>query len=115
MAAVPYSSLRTNPTSYDHAVWTPVLTADGSLTLAHPVHGQTCHSRAGAWQEARERYARACRTRERAMEIAAQARATGQRPVLRLLDVRTGLRLNLPSALASACGTRVALASLSLE
>lgn len=95
--------------------WQVVLTADGSYTLAHPVHGQTCHSRAGAWQEARERYAQACRLRERAEAFSARARGTDGRPVLRLLDVGTGLGLNLAAALEALDGTDVALAAVSLE
>ena len=46
--------------------WRVLRTDDESLTLVHPIHGQACHSRAGAWTEARERYAVACRLRERA-------------------------------------------------
>jgi len=71
--------------------WTPVPTGDGSFTLAHPVHGETCHSRAGAWEEARLRYACACRLAERAQSAS----------VLRLLDIGTGLGLNLAAALES--------------
>ena len=40
--------------------WDTLATGDGSTTLVHPVHGEAFHSRAGAWQEARERYALAC-------------------------------------------------------
>jgi tRNA U34 5-methylaminomethyl-2-thiouridine-forming methyltransferase MnmC len=95
--------------------WRAVLTADGSFTLAHPVHGQTCHSRAGAWEEARERYARACRLAQRAAEISRSARVSGARPILRLLDVGTGLGLNLAAALEAVDGTDVALEAVSLE
>lgn len=69
--------------------WTPLLTGDGSWTLVHPVHGEPCHSREGAWTESVERYARPC--------------GLGEVPVggtLRLLDVGTGLGLNLAAALA---------------
>jgi len=85
--------------------WKPVRTADGSWTLAHPVHGETCHSLAGAWQEARERYAEPCRLRARARE----------RGTLRLLDVGTGLGLNLAAALEALAGTGARLAIVSLE
>jgi tRNA U34 5-methylaminomethyl-2-thiouridine-forming methyltransferase MnmC len=85
--------------------WQAVRTRDGSWTLAHPVHGQTCHSRAGAWQEARERYASACRLRERA-----QAGAT-----LRLLDIGTGLGLNLAAALEAMAERGARLEAWTLE
>lgn len=86
-------------------LWTPVRTADGSFTLAHPVHGEACHSRAGAWEESRLRYARACRLAER---------ARGER-VLRVLDIGTGLGLNLAAALESVRGTSCRLEVLTLE
>lgn len=68
--------------------WKPVRTQDGSLSFAHPVHGQTCHSDSGAWLESLERYARATRIRETALR-------TGR---VRLLDVGTGLGWNLAAA-----------------
>ena len=80
-------------------------TADGSFTLAQPVHGQCCHSEAGAWEEARLRYAAACRLPERARS----------EPRLRLLDVGTGLGLNLAAALEALRGTRCRLEVLTLE
>jgi tRNA U34 5-methylaminomethyl-2-thiouridine-forming methyltransferase MnmC len=83
-------------------------TADGSVTFAHPVHGQTFHSRSGAWQEARERYAAACRLAERASGRAA----------IDLLDIGTGLGWNLAAALAAvdaSGGTNVRLRATSLE
>jgi tRNA U34 5-methylaminomethyl-2-thiouridine-forming methyltransferase MnmC len=89
------------------ASWTSVVTGDGSLTLAHPRHGQTCHSKAGAWTEARERYAAACRIRERALDA-------GRRE-LRVLDVGTGLGLNIAAALECVRGSGVALDVTSLE
>ncbi|MBL8857370.1 MAG: hypothetical protein JNL28_02540 [Planctomycetes bacterium] len=92
------------------ASWMPVVTGDGSLTFAHPVHGQTCHSKAGAWTESRERYAVACRVRERALEIKA-AGATS----FRLLDVGTGLGLNLAAALEALSGTGLTLDADTLE
>jgi tRNA U34 5-methylaminomethyl-2-thiouridine-forming methyltransferase MnmC len=91
-------------------MWTPVQTEDGSYTLAHPQHGETCHSRAGAWTESRERYASACRLRERAREL----RDRGE-TALRLLDVGTGLGLNLAAALEALEGTGVELDATSLE
>jgi chorismate dehydratase len=85
--------------------WIPVRTGDGSFTLAHPVHGETCHSRAGAWEESRLRYAQACRLAERA----------ASERVLRLLDVGTGLGLNIAAALEALRGTRCRLEIVSLE
>lgn len=86
--------------------YTPVRTADGSWTLAHPGHGETLHSRSGAWQEAVERYATPCRLRERALAGRAE---------LHLLDVGTGLGLNLAAALAALEGTGTRLIVVSLE
>ena len=83
--------------------WRPLVTADGSATLVHPVHGEPCHSRAGAWQEARERYAAACRLPE----------FRGER--FRLLDVGTGLGLNLAAALEALAGTAASLDVVTLE
>jgi chorismate dehydratase len=87
------------------ASWIPLRTGDGSFTLAHPLHGEACHSRAGAWEESRLRYAQACRLAER---------AAGER-VLRLLDVGTGLGLNLAAALEAVRGTGCRLEIVSLE
>lgn len=87
--------------------WRPAPTADGSWTLTHADLGEGCHSSSGAWQQATERYALACRLAERAQ--------SGELGVLRLLDVGTGLGLNLSAALAALEGTRVPLQALSLE
>jgi len=87
------------------ADWIPIRTGDGSFTLAHPVHGETCHSRAGAWEESRLRYAQACRLAERA----------ARERVLRLLDVGTGLGLNIAAALDALRGTRCGLEIVTLE
>ncbi len=94
--------------------WIERRTADGSFTLEHGLHGETYHSLSGAWTQARERYARGCRLRERALEIAAVATGAEER-VLRLLDVGTGLGLNLAAALEALDGTGVALEATSLE
>jgi len=86
--------------------WEPERTEDGSWTLRHPEHGEACHSHSGAWLEARERYAHPCRlsgwTREH------------DRP-LRLLDVGTGLGLNLAAALEAVEGAGGTLAAVTLE
>jgi tRNA U34 5-methylaminomethyl-2-thiouridine-forming methyltransferase MnmC len=87
--------------------WQPLRTADGSWTLASRALGEACHSRDGAWREARERYARPTQIAERARR--------GELPVCRLLDVGTGLGLNLAAALEALDGTGVALDVLSLE
>lgn len=94
--------------SHSARAWTPVETADGSLTLASPDHGEACHSTSGAWLESVERYAGACRLRERAL-----AGEVGR--TFRLLDVGTGLGWNLAAALAALHGTGVALDAVSLE
>jgi tRNA U34 5-methylaminomethyl-2-thiouridine-forming methyltransferase MnmC len=83
--------------------WTALTTADGSRTLVHPDHGEACHSRAGAWQEARERYA------------SAVGLSGFQGEVFRLLDVGTGLGLNLAAALEAIAGTGARLEALTLE
>lgn len=88
--------------------WTPVVTDDGSYTLASPDHGEACHSTSGAWFESVERYANACRLRERAL-----AGEVGR--TFRLLDVGTGLGWNLAAALAALDGTGVGLDAVSLE
>jgi tRNA U34 5-methylaminomethyl-2-thiouridine-forming methyltransferase MnmC len=94
----------TQTTGRVHPVaWTHLKTDDGSLTLVHPVHGEACHSRAGAWQQARERYAKACRLAE-----------FGDGPV-HLLDVGTGVGLNLAAALEALDGGRGEFHFVSLE
>lgn len=85
-------------------MWTSVLTGDGSWTLRRGADGPTCHSTAGAWQQARERYAAACRLAEVGRE----------RGVVRLLDVGTGLGLNLAAALRELDGV-ARLEAVSLE
>ncbi|MEE8467328.1 MAG: MnmC family methyltransferase [Planctomycetota bacterium] len=87
--------------------WTPVITADGSLTLASGQVGEACHSRAGAWTEALERYARPARLRQRAR--------SAELTRVHLLDVGTGLGWNLAAALSELRGTGAFLDVLSLE
>ena len=86
-------------------MWNAVRTADGSWTLAHPEHKATCHSLAGAWQQACERYARPCRVRE----LGATQRTVA------VLDIGTGLGLNLAAALAALEGTNANLHAVTLE
>jgi chorismate dehydratase len=98
--------------------WEQVVTGDGSVTLAHPVHGETCHSVEGAWTQARERYAQGCRVRERALELAEMLRDAPRgdgRARFFLLDVGTGLGLNIAAALEALDGTGVELHVTSLE
>lgn len=83
--------------------WRSLVTGDGSTTLVHPLHGEAFHSRAGAWEEARERYARAC-------GLAAFRGST-----FRLLDVGTGLGLNLAAAIEALAGTGAKLEAVTLE
>ena len=85
--------------------WRAVPTDDGTWTLAHPVHGETCHSTAGAWTEARERFAGACRLAELAR----------RRERIRLLDVGTGPGWNLAAALEAVAGTGAKLRIVTLE
>jgi len=92
------------------AGWIERRTADGSSTLAHPAHGETLHSVSGAWTQARERYARECRLRERAHGLARAGVTT-----LRLCDMGTGLGLNLAAALEALDGTGIALEAWSFE
>jgi tRNA U34 5-methylaminomethyl-2-thiouridine-forming methyltransferase MnmC len=87
--------------------WREVATADGSWTLFHASIGESCHSLAGAWQQARERYAGACRLAERAR--------SGDWRECRLLDVGTGLGLNLAAALEALEPHRVPFLALTLE
>ena len=83
--------------------WSRLETGDGSATLVHPRHGEACHSRAGAWEEARERYARACGLHEFRGEV------------FRLLDVGTGVGLNLAAALEALEPTGARLEAVTLE
>lgn len=85
--------------------WTPVETDDGSWTLRRESDGVTCHSLAGAWTQARERYAQPCRL----------AQLGAERGRVRLLDVGTGLGLNLAAALEALASSGAKLEALSLE
>ncbi len=88
------------------STWQERQTDDGSWTLWNTSLEEGCHSRAGAWLQAVERYARACRLHERAQ--------AGER-TLRLLDIGTGLGLNLAAALQAVTPSGAALQALSLE
>ncbi len=85
--------------------WQALLTDDGSWTLRHGPSGATCHSTAGAWTQACERYIAPCRL----AELGAEPR------VVRLLDIGTGLGLNLAAAFDALEPTRAQLEVLSLE
>ena len=82
-------------------------TEDGSWTLLHPIHGEGCHNRAGAWLEAQERYAVPCR-------LQARAQAEGLKR-FRLLDVGTGMGTNLAAALEALEPSGCALEAVGLE
>jgi len=96
-----------NDSSMRPEEWLPAQTADGSWTLHHPQHGEGCHNRVGAWLEAVERYAEPCRLRMRAR--------AGELERFRLLDVGTGMGVNLAAALGALAGTGVALDAVGLE
>ncbi len=87
--------------------WTPLQTDDGSWTLRRERDGATCHSTAGAWTQARERYAGPCRLAELGRE----------RGVVRLLEVGTGLGLNIAAALHALApsGARLEVCTLELD
>lgn len=91
--------------------WRLLQTADGSFTLAHPEHGESFHSLSGAWTQACERYVAGCRIAERL------ARRPGAE--LRVLDIGTGLGLNLAALLRAAeeagAGVRVTSCERSRE
>ena len=84
---MPISSAKINPLS---PLPTVVETADGSLSLVHPEHGECYHSRSGALTEARSLYIEMSGFLPR---LAATAKA-----VIEVLDVGLGLGYN---ALAS--------------
>lgn len=79
-------------------MWKLAMTGDGSPTLLHPVHGSACHSDSGAWLEARERFAVPCQLAERGRQNAPGG------AIVRLLDIGTGLGLNLAAALEAVEG-----------
>ena len=83
----------------------PELTADGSWTLRNLELGQSCHSSAGAWAEARERYVELCQIRERCQ--------SGK--LLRVLDLGTGPGWNLAALLEATAGRDVELEVLTIE
>ena len=85
--------------------WKQVFTADGSWTLEHPVHGTGCHARHGAWLEARERFVAPCRLPELAKDLAS----------IRLLDIGTGLGVNIAAALEATQAAGVPLRVVTLE
>ncbi len=86
--------------------WRPERTADGSWTLVSRTHDEACHSRAGAWTQALERYARPCKLRE-----LARSGATN----VRLLEIGTGVGWNLAAALAELDESGATLDAVSLE
>ena len=73
------------------------------MTLVDP-EGRACHSTAGAWSQARERYVAGVGLTQR-----------GRGGVVRLLDVGTGLGLNLAAALEACTAANLVLEVVALE
>lgn len=92
-----------DPGAGSGARWTRARTEDGSHTLVDP-EGRACHSSAGAWTQARERYVAG-------VDLTAR-QADGR---VRLLDVGTGLGLNLAAALEACTRAGLALEVVALE
>lgn len=88
------------------STWLEQPTDDGSWTLFNTQLAEGCHSRSGAWQQATERYAGGCGLARRA--------ALGWEEA-RVLDVGTGLGLNLAAALAALAPAGTRLSALTLE
>ena len=86
--------------------WRALRTDDGSWTLLHPIHGQACHDTAGAWTQARERYASLIAQLEDEQLDAGR---------LRLLDIGTGMGLNLAAALEACEARGLSLDAVSFE
>lgn len=84
--------------------WTPAPTADGSITMIDP-GGLALHDRQGAWTESQERYAKGCALHERARDL----------DRLGLLDIGTGIGMNLAAALEAVDGGRARLDVTSFE
>lgn len=83
----------------------PERTADGSWTLRQRELDEACHSSAGAWLESLERYAVPCRLKQ----------VASRQERVRLLDVGTGLGLNIAAALHELEGCVGALDVVTLE
>lgn len=88
----------------------PLLTSDGSWSLTHALHGEGFHAREGAWTQALWRYARECQVRLTALRLSSE----GLRQ-FRLLDIGTGLGLNLAAAHHELRGLGLELVADSLE
>lgn len=73
---------------YGSLSWQPELTGDGSFTFFSTEFGEHFHSRAGAKQEALQKFVQATQLADRA-----------QAPTLRLLDICYGLGYNTAAAL----------------
>lgn len=96
------------------SIWEPRQTEDGSWTLYNQELDEACHSRDGAWMESVERYAKGCRLPERAAEL---VESDGEGVPLRVLDIGTGLGLNIAAArsVLAGCGVLLQVTSLELD
>ena len=99
----------------DGASLRAIATADGSTSAAWrggARHGEGFHDAGGAWRQARVRYAAGAEVRRRAFE---RVRELGTDPVVRVLDVGTGLGWNAAAALFAVRGTGARVEIVSLE
>ena len=85
----------------DPQPYRPLRTADGSLTLVHPVFGEAYSSSHGAWMQANELYLKQTQTH--------------RHPSPRVLEVGFGLGMNFRATLESSLSRGVKLHYLSYE
>ncbi len=83
------------------ALYTPLLTEDGSLTLVHPVFGEAYSSKYGAWMQANELYLKQTQTH--------------QHPSPKVLEIGFGLGFNFRATLENCLNRGVVFEYLSYE
>ncbi len=83
------------------ALYTPLLTEDGSLTLVHPVFGEAYSSKYGAWMQANELYLKQTQTH--------------RHPSPKVLEIGFGLGFNFRATLDNCLIRGVAFEYLSYE